>query len=237
MGRAAVDLPDPLAAAPAGTTANTDDLLAQMAGEEIERLLAEADDAPPAPPQSAAPAAPPAVQPSAKTPVAPPAVSSLLEPPVANAPKRAPTSPVAVAAPAPSPATDADLDALFTQLGSTSPASHATTAPAPPANPPAPADAEPSAAEALAQEMLEDAATSGPATALTAHVSAAAPQPPPPAREASDSVPIYLKLLGLISAPLDAYPDHVRDVIGKVAILTTVNAISVLAYVLIFRSR
>jgi hypothetical protein len=48
MGKSAVDLPDPLeqsapepltSSAPAGV----DDLLAQMAGDEIDRLLAEAD--------------------------------------------------------------------------------------------------------------------------------------------------------------------------------------------------
>src|SRR5687768_10515368 len=44
MGQAAVDLPDPLesAAAPAAPE-GADDLLAQLAGDEIDRLLAEAE--------------------------------------------------------------------------------------------------------------------------------------------------------------------------------------------------
>ena len=51
MGQAVADLPDPLSAAPV-SSASTDDLLAQLAGEEIERLLAEADE----PPASSKPA-------------------------------------------------------------------------------------------------------------------------------------------------------------------------------------
>ncbi|HLL88095.1 MAG TPA: hypothetical protein VK324_02215, partial [Tepidisphaeraceae bacterium] len=49
MGKAGVGLPDPLdsTAGSAGAAA-TDDLLAQLAGEEIDRLLADADDASPA---------------------------------------------------------------------------------------------------------------------------------------------------------------------------------------------
>ena len=49
MGQAAVDLPDPLdnpptqAGAPERAAAGADDLLAQMAGQEIDRLLADAD--------------------------------------------------------------------------------------------------------------------------------------------------------------------------------------------------
>ena len=47
MGQAAVDLPDPLDTPPqpdASTgAAGTDELLSQLAGEEIDRLLADAD--------------------------------------------------------------------------------------------------------------------------------------------------------------------------------------------------
>jgi hypothetical protein len=45
MGRASIDLPDPLDQAtrsPAALTKNADDLLSQLAGDEIERMLAEA---------------------------------------------------------------------------------------------------------------------------------------------------------------------------------------------------
>src|SRR5690348_14324779 len=43
MGQATVDLPDPLDAPPPSSLSGTDDLLAQLAGDEIDRLLAEAD--------------------------------------------------------------------------------------------------------------------------------------------------------------------------------------------------
>src|SRR5690242_8797016 len=42
MGQATVDLPDP-GEMPAAPMSSADDLLSQMAGEEIDRLLAEAD--------------------------------------------------------------------------------------------------------------------------------------------------------------------------------------------------
>jgi len=55
MGKAAIDLPDPLSPPEAAKPlTSTDDLLAQLAGEEIDRLLAEVDEQAAA----AAPAAP-----------------------------------------------------------------------------------------------------------------------------------------------------------------------------------
>src|SRR5688572_29729295 len=46
MGQAAVDLPDPLDQQPPASPGGMDDLLAQLAGDEIDRLLAEADAEP-----------------------------------------------------------------------------------------------------------------------------------------------------------------------------------------------
>src|SRR6185436_14775033 len=43
MGQVAIDLPDPLHNSPPAPGPGVDDLLAQLAGEEIDRLLAEAD--------------------------------------------------------------------------------------------------------------------------------------------------------------------------------------------------
>jgi hypothetical protein len=43
MGKS-IDLPDPLESASSQPLGNADDLLAQLAGEEVDRLLAEADD-------------------------------------------------------------------------------------------------------------------------------------------------------------------------------------------------
>src|SRR5688500_20197958 len=50
MARTAVELPDPLENAGGGGGANSaDDLLAQLAGDEVDRLLSEADATPPDP--------------------------------------------------------------------------------------------------------------------------------------------------------------------------------------------
>lgn len=49
MGQAVVDLPDPMEKPPAGASA--DDLLSQLAGDEIDRLLGESDTAKPDPTQ------------------------------------------------------------------------------------------------------------------------------------------------------------------------------------------
>ena len=46
MGSATVELPDPLQSAGPAEAKSADDLLAQMAGDEIDRLLAESDSEP-----------------------------------------------------------------------------------------------------------------------------------------------------------------------------------------------
>src|SRR5687767_3642509 len=55
-----IDLPDPLEKAAPLPAPSADELLAQLAGDEIDRLLAEADARPEPPPPAPAPAAPPA---------------------------------------------------------------------------------------------------------------------------------------------------------------------------------
>jgi hypothetical protein len=55
-------------------------------------------------------------------------------------------------------------------------------------------------------------------------------------RTAMDTkLPLYLKPLQWINAPLMPFPAAVREAIGKIAILTLFNAIAVILYVLIFR--
>jgi hypothetical protein len=221
MGQAAVDLPDPLSAAPV-SSANTDDLLAQLAGEEIERLLADADEAGDKSAPTGPSLTPPTPKPPATTaPTASAPVSSLLE---------APTSPAS--SPAANP--DVELNALFAQLQE--PAGTPTT----PVNdsPPPTAVEPPSAAEALAQEMLEDAATSpGGRSSLSAEAAPAAAFPATQMhQDQTAGTPAYLRLLQWVSRPLDPYPDHIRELIGKIAIVTTVNAAAVMAYVIFIRT-
>src|SRR4051794_41818047 len=106
MGKAALDLPDPLQAPPGEAMTSADDLLAQLAGDEIDRLLAEAEAGEPK---------------SARAPfhVAPPPnpkddVERAGPPPASAAPAPDPTPPPAEPEPVP-PALDvaAEMDAMF----------------------------------------------------------------------------------------------------------------------------
>ncbi|HZL36805.1 MAG TPA: hypothetical protein VFC78_15910 [Tepidisphaeraceae bacterium] len=51
----------------------------------------------------------------------------------------------------------------------------------------------------------------------------------------SRATPWYVRVLEWINSPLDAYPESVREMVGKIAIITGVNAVAVLIYVLVFR--
>jgi len=209
MGQGSVALPDPLSATPVNP-GNTDDLLAQLAGEEIERLLAEADE-----PTGAEPRAvkPPEVSPAdtATPPSAP------LQP-LPQAPEPSSATPVAA------PEEDLELNALFTQIDGTPP-------PPPVSTPPATVEA-PSAADALVEEMLEDAATGG-HSSLASNTVVSLPLEQP---QAVGHLPIYFRVLEWVNRPLTHCSDQTRDLVGKIAILTTVNAAAILAYVIIFRA-
>ena len=237
MGQATVDLPDPMQTPPV-SAANTDDLLAQLAGDEIDRLLAEADTAPvetkpaPASPANAAPArqsngksepiqAPPAAGRGA--PSAVDAISSELNQLLSglDEPVTAPrsTEPAAVTAEVHSPPEPA--------------APPAQSAPVGPA-----VEAE---VNAVAAELDEDARMSAGRGALAASDALANPTAegdiPTPTESTSDlRLPFYLRPLSWLNAPLESCPDHVRDTVGKIAILTMVNALSILVYVLFFRA-
>jgi hypothetical protein len=192
MGQAAVDLPD-TPSPPAASAASTDDLLAQMAGEEIDRLLAEADGEAPRP----APAA------QAALPIAPPSAVSTDEPPQ--------TEEAQLGGVLDGLATDSGPDPVSELAGS----SHRSGAGVDPhADPLADEDAAAIAERgALTGQMRLD---TGGRTSI-----------------ASDS--LLVRILAWINSPLDSSPDHVREAIGKIAILTAVNAVSVLAYVIFFR--
>jgi len=220
MGQATADLPDPLATSPAGPT-STDDLLAQLAGEEIERLLAETEITPePQPPASIAPQA---SAPQAPAPVSPP------------------PAPVAAAMPdaALTGSHKDDLESIFTQLDERDKAAASAAPKAIAAIEAKPAAAEePSVAEALAAEMAEDEAqharpSGGSAASMSMDVHGDGDSASSQSGSASPS--LFVSLLAVISSPLDAFSDQTRDLIGKVAILTMLNALCVLAYVIFFR--
>jgi hypothetical protein len=185
MGKSTVDLPDPLqqpapeplAKAPPG---GVDDLLAQMAGEEIDRLLAESEL-----PQEAT---------STLQPVSAPLAAPASEPvsaPAIEAPQAPVAEPIASAS---------DLDAAMTSAERTALDMPQETAEA---------DAEPSD-PFHTDDRDEPSAEPG-------------------------GLPIYLKPLEWINAPLDSLPDGVRDAVGKIALLTFFNAAAVLIYVFVVR--
>jgi hypothetical protein len=216
MGQAALDLPDPLEQPPA-TAAGTDDLLAQLAGEEIDRLLAESESDNPPPTQQN-----------------PPAAQELLLPTVAGD---------SATQSKPEVSSAAQLEGYLEELATASATSPHEVDPvtrlAEPAAPVAPS--KPSAAtatpldddETLAAERgalntvepdlapVEAALAAGLSTETTIRSEA--------------KVAFYLRLLGWLNAPLDSCSDTTRDLIGKIAILTAVNALSVLVYLLFFR--
>jgi hypothetical protein len=131
-------------------------------------------------------------------------------------------------------------------------------------NPDAVPVAEPSAADALAAEMAEDEAAHAAAMDRLEQVSAeevdhdavaaaAVAQAAALAgveidedalgieldaeaeADAGAHVPLLVRVLEWVNSPLAGFPDRVREALGKVALVTTVNAVAVLTYVLLFR--
>ena len=210
MGQATV-LPDPLdEAATTATTsiASADDLLSQLAGEEIDRLLAESEAERAAVEQPA----PPAPAPALALPV--------VERVEANGPADDAIAATLAAAPAPLPA----------------PVPEPVVAPAETAVPALEVLAPP--APIVRPETEPDTTAAAERAALTIDplVSVRLPDEAHAATcEESDALPILLRPLVWLSAPLEACPESLREVVGKVAIVTLVNAVAVLAYVLLFR--
>ena len=248
MGKAAVDLPDPLQATEVGKPlTSTDDLLAQLAGDEIDRLLAEVDDTPPSAP---------AVQPAAPRPAHEPAPTSAhfaadpALPPATPVVGLQPLDPIIDDAEAASvlerDAADltAELDALFESAKARSLLAE-----------PAPAQShQPAAGPAAAPEELfetsaaERAGLAELAPVPRAHATSPAPIPaakPAPAERRVETkpaapavappLPVLLRPLEWINAPLENCPPPVRDFVGKAAIVTLANAAAILVYVLLFR--
>jgi hypothetical protein len=246
MGQAVAVLPNPLAAPapPAGASlSGTDDLLAQLAGDEIDRLLAEAD-VPRTPPAAAARAAP-APSPPAAVPA-----------PVAASPAQGEAAPAPAAA-----ALGDELDTLLNELTSGAPASPARPRTLTEQVPEvlaqlggAPGAATPAGSESLEGVMsLEErdalslsnldaaaaAAEQQDAAAAAAAVAAARPSIPAAADVEKPSAlfagNLGVRFLELINVPLAFVPDRARDTLGKAAIVTIVNSVAVLIYVLFLR--
>ena len=232
MGQATVDLPDPLEPPPV-SAASTDDLLAQLAGEEIDRLLAEDE--------SGRPTASPGAE-------KPPATGDV-SPATSLTPGEAAESPVDSAAappPAAAPSTAASLNQLFAELDASGALKEpVAAAPIAEIESASKRTALPPAAASPATDLMEDDATlaaergaldvSEPlAQAAQASVPAEVPTDAP-ADDAPPLEPLYVRVLEMINAPLAACSDDVRAAVGKIAIITAVNATAVLVYVFFFR--
>jgi hypothetical protein len=281
MSRTAVDLPDPLQAqGGGGIPENADDLLAQLASEEVDRLLSEADEAPigsiefstsdAAAPDAASPSSdageaslnelfneldddqiptlaedvpPPPSAPQVV--VAPPAAAAPLDTPGLTAMRQQADAPAPDAASS-VPASAADALAAemeederahaaalrrMKQGETTPPLPTPDAAPVPPPSSEAPAVPAP-APVATAAPAPDQAAPTTATTAITID-----PQALEDSGPAEPGVPLLVCVLEWINAPLDGLSESLRGAIGKVALVTTFNALGVLLYVLFFRHR
>jgi hypothetical protein len=270
MGQATVDLPDPQRAPPQSVGA--DDLLAQMAGDEIDRLLAEADSgnspaAQPAGPVDYAEHSEP--QPgSGKFPdVQEPGVAldsdcSSLD--IANdapvnetqsasrntprvdeePPAAAPVDPLAselnslldslstAALPLPQPTPVSAIEVVEAEEAAAIPAAETPVA------------VSIESAEVLAATAAEVAATGELSTGGADETSSAersalaADSVPAEAATAQIEEPkerrsflFLLRPLEWLNAPINVFPDTLREFVGKAAILTVVNALALILYV------
>ncbi len=211
MGQAALDLPDPIdkQAAP---LASADDLLAQLAGEEIDRLLAEAD-VEPGPDEATGRAMP----------------SQAMGDPQPIDEESGSLGPTGA-----EDALSAQLDSLFNELN-----------PPPPAQPAAPSPpqaAQPQSQAELAVPVPSASAQSSSPTqqATPAHIQSSPPEmataiSETDAQDQEAAAPVLVRLLELLNAPFAACPDVLRDILGRIALLTLMNALGVLLYLLLFR--
>ncbi|HTW94530.1 MAG TPA: hypothetical protein VMD30_07045 [Tepidisphaeraceae bacterium] len=197
MSRGQAHLPDPTESA--GETAalgNTDEMLSKLAGEEIDKLLAEAEVERPA----EAPAA------SAKSAESAAAVDSQLSTQIDQllSERKPPGAAAALDAPA--------------------------APPLPPANP-----AEESRLKKLAEELEVDKPASPPVEEKVSDEKADDDGEEATFDLVDDHESIWLRMLEWVNKPLDDAPEWVRPVLGKLAILTLLNSLVVIGYVVIFR--
>jgi hypothetical protein len=240
MGKAAVELAEPPPSA--GDAGNADELLSQMAGDEIDRLLAEADVEPTAAAATPDMVATPAVDASAGVVAASNSAPSSRSDDMIDSADLAP-----------------QLDALFEQLNAQNDASESdaavVTAIAPPtvetdnatAHPEAPAT-DSAASTAVLETRTSDEPDDPVAAALAAPDDTALSEHEVTAHPASQRkhatgvaglveqlLNVLLLPLQMLNEPLENCSDSLRQGLGWIGIVTTINAVAVIAYVLLFR--
>jgi len=265
MARTAVDLPDPQPTpADGAATNNADDLLAQLAGEEVDRLLSEADGAA----ETAGPVEINRDRAAAKggkgegeasldtlfgdlNEAEQSALAEGEQPSKSDTPEKPKAVQTRAKAEPAAARPESGADALAAEMEEDDRAhaaavrrmkggSAAAAAEAAVAMPEVPTPLK-SAGAVEEQRESDDAEEEGP----TAEVEAAMPFDDPSGRgeqgvmidevELDAPTPLLVILLEWLNAPLAGLPDGVRRAIGTVALVTTVNAIGVIAYVLLFR--
>lgn len=244
MGQATADLP--ASTTPEGES-NADALLSQLAGEEIDRLLAEADvSKEDSTPPLADPPPPmvddlPVAASTESTPVLPadPAVADVASDPVIKEmppelSKEALDNEITTSLEAQKPADktdektaaqfDAQVNKLFDELKEL-PEEKPPTPAAADIPPHAPVEAAHVNVGAIAAELDQ-----------TSRAERAALNDPKPAAAPVDAKPsLLVRLLEVVNAPVNSLPESLRDALGKIAILTLMNAIGVFLYLMLFR--
>jgi hypothetical protein len=241
MGQAAVDLPDSPEKAPAPLN-SADDLLSRLAGAEIDRMLAASEQVATQEPATSddQPEANDATQPAKDVYAA--EVDQLFKQLDPSA-----TEPAATAdAPAP-------VDALAPADAAAGATSSAEASEAAPVEVPAQSGTEPAPPEAATavpdpEPVPESpAALDPPPLGPPIPVPIVAPPPEPEPLSVADAIEsavkqvaqqrgsLLVRMLEWVNAPLAWCPDVARDLLGKLAILTLMNALGVLLYVALFR--
>ncbi|MBC7782533.1 MAG: hypothetical protein H7144_01735 [Burkholderiales bacterium] len=229
MSQAVKDLPDPLEErGEPGSGApelNTDDLLSQMADRAITQLIAESDKGiPPAPPPAisdeedeeivSAPAQSDADAPresSAPESGRPIANTAFAEPAADSDAAPMPPEPLPPAVDDLTENVQSQLDNILTEMKSDRP---------PRADP----------VESPVSEVAQSAVAVDPRADVKALFDSA-----PATHIASEPPAAIVKPLEWLNAPFSAVPEAARDVLGQVGIITLINALAVLLYVIIFR--
>jgi hypothetical protein len=232
MGQATLDLHDPLSGVAHESAASADDLLSQMAGDEIDRLLADADvDSSADVVQSTEPSTPIVQTTLDETMDQPPQA----DPPTAEADDDELFQSDALAfsspdlnAPEIQAQLSSELDQLFDTLNNPEPP--------PPADPPVVDQAtEPTQANASPAEVeAAGSLTTAPSIQEEQAATAALLESIEPTHAAAP-LPVWLRPLEWLNSPLSGLTDSARSALGKAALITLFNALVILAYVLLFR--